>query len=547
MSVVRSSKFRHVFGAEAKKDHWVENVRPSNCAFDGSFVAANEKLIAFCVEIGGGGAFCVIPVTKTGRLEPDIPKVNAHKEYVLDLKWNPFNDGMLASCSEDGTIRIWEFDEKHGVLSNMDTSKALVEFAYHERRCVVISWHPIAANVLMSVSQEPKICIWNLDDGVCEVEIDNIPSIIHGAEWSLKGDKIVTTSKDKKIRIYDARKKTLLVESDGHAGQKPQRAVFTFDDNMLFTSGFSKMSERQFGMWKFNGNELEEMDIVELDTSNGTMVPYFDPDTKMLYLAAKGDSVVRYYELTQEEPYYYYISTFQSKDVQRCPLAPIPKRSVDVNACEMMKFYKLIAGSGNKAAMIKPVSFTVPRKSEMFQDDLYPDAVSIEPGCEAEEWFANKDFEPKRFEMVTRFVGQSKAKGVASGGGLKKGGLKGLKAKKEAKEASKATAAAAPAKTPSPEPVKSDSKPSSSASPPPSASPVVSGVDEKVVKGLQDEIKSLKDNEKKMQKEIKTLNDKLKDYDKLTGDIKLLCDAVKKNDERLNALEALVQEEDDEE
>ena len=45
----------------------------------------------------------------------------------------------------------------------------------------------------------------------------------------------------------------------------------------------------------------------------------------------------------------------------------------------------------------------------------------------------------------------------------------------------------------------------------------------------------MKDNEKKMQKDLKSL----------TADNKLLCDAVKKNDERIAALEALVQEESD--
>lgn len=64
---------------------------------------------------------------------------------------------------------------------------------------------------------------------------------------------------------------------------------------------------------------------------------------------------------------------------------------------------------------------------------------------------------------------------------------------------------------------------------------------------MEAEIKTLKDNEKKMQKEMKSLSDKLKDFDKLQADLKLTCEAVKKNDERLNALEALVQEEDDEE
>ena len=46
---------------------------------------------------------------------------------------------------------------------------------------------------------------------------------------------------------------------------------------------------------------------------------------------------------------------------------------------------------------------------------------------------------------------------------------------------------------------------------------------------------------------MKTLIERLSDYDKHIGDIKLLCDAVKKNDERIAALEALVQEESEEE
>ena len=92
---------------------------------------------------------------------------------------------------------------------------------------------------------------------------------------------------------------------------------------------------------------------------------------------------------------------------------------------------------------------------------------------------------------------------------------------------------------PKAEPVKKSAPPSSSSSPAVSAP----GVDPKIVEKLQKEVDSLKDNEKKMQREIKSLNDKLKDYDKLTQDIKLLCTAVKKNDERVAALEALVQEE----
>ena len=37
---------------------------------------------------------------------------------------------------------------------------------------------------------------------------------------------------------------------------------------------------------------------------------------------------------------------------------------------------------------------TVPRKSELFQDDLYPDTASDEPALSAEDWFEGKNAPP---------------------------------------------------------------------------------------------------------------------------------------------------------
>ena len=60
--VVRQSKFRHVFGTPARKDACIEGFRVTNCAFEGNFIAANGKFVAACVEVGGGGAFIVLPI-----------------------------------------------------------------------------------------------------------------------------------------------------------------------------------------------------------------------------------------------------------------------------------------------------------------------------------------------------------------------------------------------------------------------------------------------------------------------------------------------------
>ncbi len=34
----------------------------------------------------------------------NTPKVCGHSGPVLDVKWNPFDDYMIASCSDDATV-----------------------------------------------------------------------------------------------------------------------------------------------------------------------------------------------------------------------------------------------------------------------------------------------------------------------------------------------------------------------------------------------------------------------------------------------------------
>ena len=89
-----------------------------------------------------------------------------------------------------------------------------------------------------------------------------------------------------------------------------------------------------------------------------------DPDTELIYAAGKGDGSIRYFEITDEAPFIHYISTYSSQQSQR-GLGWMPKRGVDTTKCEIVRFYKL---HPNK---IEPVSFTVPRKSELFQADIY--------------------------------------------------------------------------------------------------------------------------------------------------------------------------------
>lgn len=52
------------------------------------------------------------------------------------------------------------------------------------------------------------------------------------------------------------------------------------------------MSERQYSL-RTPDMLAEPIVMVELDTSNGVMFPLYDPDTNLVYLCGKGDSVIR--------------------------------------------------------------------------------------------------------------------------------------------------------------------------------------------------------------------------------------------------------------
>ena len=62
--VVRSSKFRHVYGSALKREQCYDNIRVSKSSWDSTFCAVNPKFLAIIVESAGGGAFIVLPLSK---------------------------------------------------------------------------------------------------------------------------------------------------------------------------------------------------------------------------------------------------------------------------------------------------------------------------------------------------------------------------------------------------------------------------------------------------------------------------------------------------
>lgn len=67
-SIVRQSKFRHVFGQAVKAEQGYDDIRVSKVTWDSSFCAVNPKFLAVIVESSGGGAFLVLPLSKVSEI-----------------------------------------------------------------------------------------------------------------------------------------------------------------------------------------------------------------------------------------------------------------------------------------------------------------------------------------------------------------------------------------------------------------------------------------------------------------------------------------------
>ncbi|XP_019505974.1 PREDICTED: coronin-6 isoform X4 [Hipposideros armiger] len=392
--VVRQSKFRHVFGQAAKADQAYEDIRVSKVTWDSSFCAVNPKFLAVIVEAGGGGAFIVLPLAKTGRVDKNHPLVTGHTAPVLDIDWCPHNDNVIASASDDTTVMVWQIPD-YTPMRNI--TEPIITLEGHSKRVGILSWHPTARNVLLSAGGDNVIIIWNVGTGEVLLSLDDMhPDIIHSVCWNRNGSLLATTCKDKTLRIVDPRKGQVVAErARPHEGARPLRAVFTADGKLLST-GFSRMSERQLALWDPNNFE-EPVALQEMDTSNGVLLPFYDPDSSIIYLCGKGDSSIRYFEITDEAPFVHYLNTFSSKEPQR-GMGFMPKRGLDVSKCEIARFYKL------HERKCEPIIMTVPRKSDLFQDDLYPDTPGPEPALEADEWLSGQDADPVLISLRDGYV-----------------------------------------------------------------------------------------------------------------------------------------------
>jgi len=127
-----------------------------------------------------------------------------------------------------------------------------------------------------------------------------------------------------------------------------------------------------------------------IDNASGQLYPLYDEDINLCFVVGKGDTIIRFYELSflEEEAgqggaVIEKSNEFQSSREPITGICMLPKRSCNVRNVEAARLLKATVGS------VAPISFVVPRAEhlkEFFQEDLYPDTRSKTSSVSVYDW-----------------------------------------------------------------------------------------------------------------------------------------------------------------
>mmetsp|Transcript_7319 Transcript_7319/g.21626 ORF Transcript_7319/g.21626 Transcript_7319/m.21626 type:complete len:446 (-) Transcript_7319:62-1399(-) len=401
-SFVRASKYRHVYVEPPKTECTYKGFRLATVTGEQQYIKGNTKFFAVALS-GGGGPFAVIPYSKFGAFAPGTPVIAGHKSAVLDFDFNTFHEHIIASASEDSTIKVWGIPPE-GLTETV--TDPLVDLHGHGRKVTLLRFHPTANNVLGSVSGDFSVKIWDIEKGGEISTMGCHEQLIQDFVWDFEGKMWATSCKDKKVRLGDPRANAVAAEvPTAHEGAKSSKLAFLGAWDRFASVGFTKQSQRQIKFW-----DVKKLDspvhTISLDQSSGVIMPYYDVDTRILYTCGKGDGNIRYFECTPDKPWAFALSEHRSRTASK-GVCFLPKRGLDVMKCETARCLKLVSQNGQGS--VEPLSFIVPRKSDAFQDDLYPDTFAGLPSCTSDEWVAGATKAPLLTSMDPAKAGAVKA------------------------------------------------------------------------------------------------------------------------------------------
>ena len=220
---------------------------------------------------------------------------------------------------------------------------------------------------------------------------DGIVLQVQAVSWQDAGALLASQSKDRMLRVFDPRTSGEPVqETRSHEGMKDSKVVWV-GENRVLTTGFGGDRCRELILRDIR-NISSPQKSLSLDVSSGILVPLYDRDTQMVFLAGKGDRYIQFVEVADKEPWFVEGLRHTGEQIKGSCL--VPKRALDVMSGEVNRVLQLANTS------IIPISWQVPRKTyREFHSDIYPDTPGTRASMGPADWEAGANLAPGKISL----------------------------------------------------------------------------------------------------------------------------------------------------
>jgi coronin-7 len=324
----------------------------------------------------------------------------------------------MSTASFDCTIKLWNVEEmfdndsesvriKSDVTSGSTVISPLGEFTSHSNSIRTCSFHPVIPHLLCSTAQDytlrffdanalKEVSCYRLAANNASFGANMDHAIVSNVSFNYEGNVMALACKDRFVRLFDARQQQMIGTTSGVSpiGRNLRVAwcARSAQQDPLVTVCAGSQGLRQINLWDPR-KMSQALSVRTIDNGSGQLFPMFDEGLNVVFVAGKGDTIVRSYELANldettaassstsagtsaaastelKELKYLFekCSDFQSSKDPIAGICMLPKRVCDVRSVEVSRLLKLTSES------VVPLHFRVPRAEHLkdfFHDDIF--------------------------------------------------------------------------------------------------------------------------------------------------------------------------------